>query len=80
MLGSTRLVKGGRIRVLGSTLLLWLAFLACACMQRIQRFCATPNPNDYETWWDFQVFVGLCIWIPITLPPLALALLLLAKR
>ena len=39
-----------------STVLCWAILVAICAFLRIQKFCANPKPDDYETLWDFQLF------------------------
>src|SRR6185295_11824476 len=56
----------GRMRwkVMTATVLAWAGLLAFLVYARILQHCAVVEPDNYETWPDFQILVGLMVWIP----------------
>jgi len=64
-----------RWKVMTATVLAWAGLLAFLVYARILQHCAVVEPDNYETWPDFQILFGLMVWIPRLLPFLGVALL-----
>ena len=59
--------KAGMLLLVGTPPAWALGYLLIFA-SRVRRFCSSPNPNDYETWWDFQAVAALYVYAPWTLP------------
>ena len=74
-----------RWKVMTGTVLLWCLILAALLWQRVRTSCTNVIPNDYETPPDFQIVIGLMVWLPLLFPVrgvllLAEAFLLQSRR
>ena len=63
-----------RRKVMAATAMGWLILFAAGAACHVLSSGAPRDPNNTETWWDFQLSVYYMVMLPLALPILALVL------